>query len=323
MSRDTAARTAPGWKPALRCWSSRTMTVLTRGAEGFAADRGHRLAAQVSFHVLFSLFPLVLLLTAVLGLFFGDETARERVVDFLTENVPLLAEQGEAIREAVEGVSRGAPALGLGAVFVVAWSSSTMMAAVRDALNVAWNSEDNRPFFRGKAMDLLLVFGLGVAVIGSFGLTLAGRLLDSEVDLGPLNGVIGGGFWIWLLLSFAAFLLVYRLVPTPGHPVREIWPGALVAALMFEALKNLFGVYLDNFAAYNAIYGGVGVVVAFLLFVYLASNVLIYGAELASEWPAVARGEHDEDDEEKKPLPQRVKRLVRGLFLRPDEGRGR
>lgn len=280
----------------MRNWASHTLTAATRAAEEFARDRGHRLAAQIAYHVLFSLFPLALLVTAVLGLVFGDAEARERVVDFLRENIPLLErESASEITEALRGVTSGAPALGVGAAVVLVWSATAMMAATRDALNVAWDVDDRRPFFRGKLVDLLLV-------------SLVGVMIAASLVLGVTGGIVFS-----LPTSFVAFLVLYRVVPSVQATVREVWPGALAAALLFEALKRAFGFYFDNFGSYNAVYGSLGAVAAFLFFVFLAANVLVYGAELASEWPAAARGERE--DEEARPLGERMRRFARGLFV--------
>ena len=305
----------------LRLWSSRALTVATRGVEEFALDRGHRLAAQIAYHVLFSLFPLALLMTAVLGLIFGSDEARERVVDFLRTNIPLLERQTTgAITEALQGVTTGAPALGIGAALVLVWSATAMMAAVRDALNVAWEAEDTRPLFRGKLVDLLLVMLVGVAVAGSFAFTLVATAAGDALNVPLLEALLEGSLLVSLLISFAAFTFLYRIVPSVETRLADIWPGIVVATLLFEGLKRLFGVYIENFASYNVVYGPLGAVAAFLFFVFLGANTLVLGAEVASEWPAVARGEHDEDESE--PLGTRVKRFLLGLFVRQREDRG-
>lgn len=77
--------------------------------------------------------------------------------------------------------------------------------------------------------------------------------------------------------------------------VREVWPGALFAAAAFVVAENAFAFYLRHFAGYNRIYGSLAAVVVFILFVYVAANVFLVGAELSSEWPRLrtelARGD--------------------------------
>ena len=81
-------------------------------------------------------------------------------------------------------------------------------------------------------------------------------------------------------------------VPVPDHPrrrvrVQDAWPVALLVAVLLVLLQNLFALYVGNFAHYNAIYGSLGAVIAFMFFVYLAAELFLLGAELASEWPRV------------------------------------
>ena len=72
--------------------------------------------------------------------------------------------------------------------------------------------------------------------------------------------------------------------------MRDVVAGALVGALLFEALKHGFAFYLRNFTNYDAIYGSLGAAIALLFFVYLAACVLLFGAEIAAEWPRVMYG---------------------------------
>ena len=74
---------------------------------------------------------------------------------------------------------------------------------------------------------------------------------------------------------------------------RHVWPGALVAAVGFEFVKNAFAIYLATFGNYDAVYGSLGAVTAFLFFVFLSANIMLFGAELAAEWPRVIHGHYD------------------------------
>jgi membrane protein len=119
------------------------------------------------------------------------------------------------------------------------------------------------------------------------------------------------------LLTFATFVLLYARVPAQPRPMRMVWPGALVAAVAFEALKIGFAVYLASFARYNIIYGSLGAVIAFLVFAYLAATVFLIGGELSAAWPRSREvGEQDEKkDGEGGSLWVQARRLVRGLFV--------
>jgi membrane protein len=106
-------------------------------------------------------------------------------------------------------------------------------------------------------------------------------------DLEPLTRA---GAWVIVVaistaLLFATFAVLYRVVPAAPTRMRDIWPGALAAAAGFEGLQYGFSIYLAFFGHYNRVYGSLGAVVAFMFFVYLASMVFLFGAEIASEYP--------------------------------------
>lgn len=87
-----------------------------------------------------------------------------------------------------------------------------------------------------------------------------------------------------LAFSFVIFALVYRFVPNDRISWRDVWPGALLAAFLFEVAKNAFAWYLANFANYSLVCGSLGAVIAFLFWSYLSALILLLGAELASEY---------------------------------------
>ena len=91
-------------------------------------------------------------------------------------------------------------------------------------------------------------------------------------------------------LDLILFLLLYRYVPNCETYWRYIWPGALVAAVLFEVAKGLFIWYLDNLASYRQVYGPLTSVMILLLWTYLSSLILILGAEISSEYGRMRRG---------------------------------
>jgi uncharacterized BrkB/YihY/UPF0761 family membrane protein len=111
-------------------------------------------------------------------------------------------------------------------------------------------------------------------------------------------------------------------VPARRRSLGQIWPGALVAAVVFEAAKFGFSIYLEHFSNYNVVFGSLGAVAAFLFWLYLSGLILLFGAEIASEYPKV-RGELYGQPVMAglaQPLPQRLLHVVRGLFVRQGGG---
>ena len=300
-----------------------------RSIAEFFTDDGPQAAAAVSYFAIFSLFPLAIITVAVYGLFLGGEEAREQVIDFVLDRVALDEVQGSRdLRRALSAVTGNATAFGVVGIIGLVFSASGLMGAIRGALNAAWETSDARPPLIGKLLDILLVLGLGLVIAFSLALTLVSRLAVSVGDevgqaFGPLGSALPRvlltlGQLTPVVVSFAVFAFLYRVVPAADVRIRDVWPGALVGALGFELVKIGFSVYLENFANYGAVYGSLATVVAFLVFVFLAANVMVLGAEAASEWRAVREGVVDAEEaaEPDVPLGERLGGLLRSLVRR-------
>jgi membrane protein len=89
----------------------------------------------------------------------------------------------------------------------------------------------------------------------------------------------------------------------------------LFAAVGYELVKRGFSIYLDNFANYDAVYGSIGAIIAFMFFVYVAAVVFLLGAEMAAIWPRARAGGFD-SDEPGPPLSRQIRDALAGLFKR-------
>ena len=161
--------------------------------------------------------------------------------------------------------------------------------------------------------------GLGLLI----GLSLATTVLRSlAVDLGEDLGILGrvldsaldaSGFLIPLALSAIVFAVLFRVVPHPRPRLRDVWPGVAFATIGYELAKRGFALYIDNFGDYSAVYGSLGAVIVFLVFIYIAAIVFLLGPEYAALWPRVRAGEFDGGPG--KPLREEVRGFLRGLVL--------
>lgn len=303
--------------------------LVQRSASEFFEHGGPQAAASVSYFALFSLFPLAIVTVAVYGLFLGGEEARQRVVEFVLDRVPLDRVEGSrGLRQALSSVTGNATAFGLVGMAALIFSASALMGAIRGVVNTAWDVSDFRPPLLGWLLDVVLVFGLGLVVTLSTGLTVLTRLVVSAgAELQDALGLAGWGLPRLLLtlgqvtpvlVSFVVFAFIYRVIPAADVRLRDVWPGALLAALGFELVKVGFSFYLANFARYGAVYGSLGTVVAFLVFVFLAANVMVLGAEAASQWRGVREGREDAKEAAgpHASLGKRLRGFARGLVRR-------
>lgn len=223
------------------------------------------------------------------------------------------------VTESLRGVSRASAPLSVFGLIAAAWGASAMFGAIRRSLNIAWGQAQPRPLVQQKLKDLALVAGLGLllgASVAGTGALRAFRELSDDA-LGPLS--TGSGFF-WSVLplflpavfSFGVFLFLYRVVPSAPTSVRTIWPGALLATVLFELMKNGFALYIAKFGNYDPVYGSLGGILLFMTWTYLSASILLVGAELAAVYPQVLA---QDDAGPSRPFAHEVRRFVVGLFI--------
>ena len=295
--------------------------LLSNAIPDFAYHRGTQLAASMAYYALLSVFPTAIVLAAGAGFVLDDPGARDDAINYLLEELPLNDEQGRSdIETLLDGVVANSGTLGAIGLLALLFTASGLISATRNAVGVIHNDQVRRGALRGKGLDLLLVLGLGVLFAVSFAITLlAGLDIRFEGRVGDaIEGVLDAtGAILPVTLTVIVFTVLYRVLPTRRPPLRDIWPAILFATIGYELLKRLFSFYLEQFADYNAIYGSLGAVIAFLFFVWLASIVFLLGAEMVALWPGVRRGDYDPDpDEQGEPFRVQVRNAILGLFRR-------
>lgn len=260
-----------------------------RAARNFIRLQGQIYAAAISYYVLFSFFPLLLLSVAVLGWFVRDPDVNATITDAVLAQIP--PELG--LQEPVEGLldDLGAPGggvFGLIGLVGLAWTASGVFGALRRVLNRVFAVPSNRSFVHARAIDLLAMICVPTLLILSTLLTLGLRLVRtfaSDYFDGLLIRVAWGVVFLLVPLatSFAVFLLLYRLVPNLRPEFADLWAGALFAAVGFELAKAGFGFYVTEVGDFQTLYGPLGGAVTFLVFVYLVANVVIFGGGIVAE----------------------------------------
>ena len=286
-------------RASVRRTARKSLITTKRAAIEFVDDRGHRSAAQISFFATLSFIPLVLLQAAAFGIFFDDASVRARIIKTVFDNVPLSSGGDRPkLERAVGDALEQAGNLGIFTTLLLLVAASGVMGALRHSINEAWDIEQRPPLLQRKALDFALVLG-GTSILAlSVSLTVTHRLA------GIVDDEPGGGFLVAAALELAGdvlpfvfvalgMLFLYRVLPMHSEPLRHIWPGAVVAAIGLAIVKVGLELYFEHLADFGAIYGSLGAAMALLIFVYAAANVVVYGAEFASEW---ARLEDRPDD---------------------------
>jgi membrane protein len=280
------------------------------GASTYTRTACGQRAAAISYRVLFSLVPFVALLISVLELVL-PETTQEDVVSWLVGVASLPEEFDESVDAAIEDAGPPASATGAVALVGLIWAASGMMASVRSAFRAVWGSEANRPYLRGKLLDLALVLGAVVQVVAKASSDIAEELGRGESATAGVGSLAQLG--ASLTLAFLTFALLYRVVPSVPTRIREVVPGAIVAAVGVHLASWGFSIYLGRFGGFDDVFGPLGTILAFLLLVYFVAAVLLLGACVAAAWPQTAV---EPVAGEPVALRSRLVRAARGLVVR-------
>lgn len=256
-------------------------------------------AAELGYFFLFSVFPLLLFLTTLLGYVArGSWQLRSQLFQWVGRVSP-SPDIVDLLRSTLEGITsaRGGGKLSFGLVAAI-WVASNGMLAVGRTLNTAYGLRETRPWWwrRLASIGLVAVFAIGTTlalVVIFFGETISLRLA-AELELG------GGFAWIWrvtqwsvvLFLVVLAFDLVYNYAPNLARD-HHAWftPGAFLGVGLWIATSFGMRVYLANFTYYSTAYGSLGVVIVLLLWFYLTAAALLVGGEINSEIGLAMEGE--------------------------------
>ena len=280
--------------PRTRLGRSTPIRLATRVVQELGEDDATHMAASVSYYAVLSLFPLVLGLSAIIGLAAESPSRQEEVIDFIVDFLP---GSEQFVRDSVKGVVKFRGALGIGSIFGLLWAASAVFGSITRVVNRAWDVRANPPFYKAKPRQLGMALGVGALFAASVAFTSFLQWATSiEVGDRTVAELLGGGGVAvilripGLLISLAIFLVIYKYIPNTKTYWREIWVGAAIAAVLFETAKNLFLWYLENFAQYDQLYGNVASVIILMVWTYFSAFILILGAEFASEYGRMKRG---------------------------------
>ena len=277
-----------------RLGASAPLRLVVRVVQELSDDDATHMAASVSYYAVLSLFPLVLGLSAIVGMVAQSPDRQEDVIEFIVDYLP----GSEAfVRESLDGVIRFRATLGVVSLLSLLWTGSAVFGSITRAVNRAWDVQRALPFYKNKPRQLVMAGGITVLFAFSLGITSVFQWATS-IELGGSNleDLVGGAIVAGILkipaflISLAIFASIYKVLPNTKTYWRYIWPGALVAGLLFEGGKNLFLWYLENFAEYDQLYGNITSVIVLMVWAYLSAFILILGAEISSEYGRMRRG---------------------------------
>lgn len=244
-------------------------------------------AAELAYFFLLSLFPLLLFLTTILGLLAAaGSSLRGSLLQYVQTIAPPSAY--DLVANTVDAMAHSANGGVLSFGFVASlWSAARGMRAIIDALNVAYDVEEGRAWWRSTATSLGLTLALALFTVAALALMLYGEkigfALARHFGLGHAFRV-AWSFTQWIAapgFMLIATELTYRYAPNIERlRWRMVTPGAVVAVVLWALLSVLFRVYLHHFHTFGATYGSVGAVIVLMVWLYLSGAALLIGGEV-------------------------------------------
>ena len=247
------------------------------------------LAAQTAYYFFLSLFPLLLFLAPMLGLFGNKERTFTMVLDQARGAVPAdafgIVEQ--VVRDVV--LAPGAPGVMSVGALLALWAGSNIFSALMDALNTAYGVKETRPFWKRKLIAVACVIGAGAVLVSATIILIAGGdLVDAVADRIGL-GTAARTVWkvappVFALAALVAIAwVIYYFLPNVKQNRRQVLAGAVAATVLWIVVTLAFRFYVQNFGSYNKTYGAIASVIVLLTWMYLTMLVVLTGGELNSE----------------------------------------
>jgi membrane protein len=271
----------PGW-----------LAVLKRTAKEFKEDNLTDWAAALTYYAVLALFPALLALVALVGIFGQYPQTTNALLD-IARQVSGNDSALNGLKDTIDGIVRnkgGAGALlGLGLAGAL-WSASGYIGAFMRASNAIYEVPEGRPFWKLRPLQVVVTLGI---------VLLVALLLVSLVVTGPVAKAIGDQVGLgstavtiyqiakWPIMAGVVLVilaLLYYAAPSARLPrIQWLSPGAIVALVIWIVASAGFGFYVAKFGSYNKTYGTLGGAIALLVWMWITNLAVLFGQELNAE----------------------------------------
>lgn len=269
------------------------LPLLKETGQEFQNDKAGQLGAALAYYAVFSIFPLLLLLLAVLGfvLSYWDKAinVEQAILNAASQNFsPQLSETLSQVLQVVRQQAGAATGIGLVTLLL---GASGVFQQLDTSFNTIWKAPPKPApsgivasiiaMLREKLFSFGMVLGVGFLLMISMALTgVTQALLTLLSDLPVIGGAFGFvlGLAITLALNTLIFALLFKYLPDTKVYWRDVWIGALVTALIWELAKRLLALYIGR-SSFASAYGAIGTLLVVMAWIYFSSQVLFLGAE--------------------------------------------
>jgi membrane protein len=262
-----------------------------RTATEFSEDKLTIWAAALTYYGLLSLFPALIAMVSLIGIFGDPKSTTESILEIIGELGPSSAVDTFAgpVRSLAGNQSAAGFAFVIG-LAVALWSASAYVGAFIQASNVIYETPEGRPFWKLRPLQLVVTLAMIVMVtLLAVGLILTGPVVEAIAD--PV-GLSGTAVDVWNIAKWpvmaAIFITMVSLLyyASPNVKLRGfkwVTVGSIVAIVVWAIASALFAFYVANFGSYDKVYGTLGGLVALLVWLWISNLAILFGHELNAE----------------------------------------
>ncbi|HEX6688502.1 MAG TPA: YihY/virulence factor BrkB family protein [Solirubrobacterales bacterium] len=267
------------------------LATLKRTVIEFKEDNLTDWAAALTYYGLLSLFPALIAMVSLLGLFGDPKSTTESLTEIITSIGPESAAQ--TFEGPIRSVTSNQSAAGFALVFGLAaalWAASAYIGAFMRASNVIYETPEGRPFWKLRPLQLAVTLAMIVSIAAlALGLVLTGPIVEAVAK--PL-GLSGTAVDVWNIAKWPVMALVFILMvdllyyASPNARLRGfrwVTPGSLVAIVVWAIASAAFAFYVANFGSYDKTYGTLGGLIALLVWFWISNLAILFGHQLNSE----------------------------------------
>lgn len=253
----------------------------------FLDDKGFKMAAALSYYSAFSLGPLLIIVIAIAGFFFGEDAAKGQI---FSELINLVGPDGAIM---IETILKGAASKSAGifaaivSIVLLVLGSIGVFLELQESLNIVWGVE-LKPgrglwlFIKNRLVSFSMVVATGFLLMVSL-------IISSAISL--VNTYMGEQFPSLLPMAFifnnlsslivltVMFAMVYKVLPDVVISWRYVWFGAILTSILFTVGKYLISLYLGS-SSFSSTYGAAASLVIIFVWIYYSGLILFFGAEL-------------------------------------------
>jgi membrane protein len=257
--------------------------VLVRTVKEFVDDEMSTYASALAYQMLFSLFPFILFLIALIGFL--------HLPDFFTwlrlqSELVLPPQALEQVNPVIDQLQQSKGGLLSVGIVIALWTASAGVRLMMSAMNAAYDVPEGRAVWKRIPLSIFYTVGIaGMLLVAAALMVLGPQVMEWIAAQVGMQEVI---VTVWTILRWPAIVillmvavaLIYYVMPDVRQKFRFITPGSVLAVVVWIIASLGFAYYVKTFADYNAMYGSIGAIIVLLLYFYISAAVLLLGAEM-------------------------------------------